>query len=338
MAKKKPRKTPPPPPDAGRPEGDAATPVDGHGHTGLIVAVTAATAARVAGSAFLPDVRLWGINHLAFLPIPTRVGLIALIALAFFPPIARGLYRAAIAALERAAAARRQPGAMVTLAAIAVASTVMFYGFRSATNLLGDGQLILQSFEAAEEGHDQVIMRSAGAIVAEEAIAPGATLLYYGAIQTLKPFKRTTVESMRLLNCALGGLFVFVVLLASASRAPGRETRLWLVILGFFSSSIMLFFGYIENYTAPLFFLLLYVIAAFRGLHRMGSPWLAAIPLACAIYAHIQCVLFVPSFVYLILWTKRRGLRDLMLRRWMPVFTAAAVAVVIAATLYPPVR
>jgi tetratricopeptide (TPR) repeat protein len=101
---------------------------------------------------------------------------------------------------------------------------------------------------------------------------------------------------------------------------------------------MLLFFGYIENYTAPLLFLLLFVIAGFRALHRMASPWVAGLPLLCAIYAHVQCVLFVPAFVYLILWTRLPGRHDLLLRRWMPVFTLATIAVVAGVTLYPPIR
>ncbi|MDH5271418.1 MAG: hypothetical protein OEY32_16000, partial [Candidatus Krumholzibacteria bacterium] len=185
MAKKKPRKTPSPPRDVDQTEAPLPAP-DGDGHAGLLVGITAATALVVAVAAFLPAVRLWGINHLAFLPLPFRIASLSLIALAFLPPVARGLYQGGATALERAAGLRTRPGAMVALVAIAVASTVVFYSFRSATNLLGDGQLIAQSFEAAEEGHDQVIMRSARAIVTEEGIAPGATLLYYGAIKTLK--------------------------------------------------------------------------------------------------------------------------------------------------------
>ena len=337
MAKKKPRKTPAPPPAADRPEDVAGLP-PGNGYVGVVMGATAATAALVAASAFLPGARLWGINHIAFLPLPARIAILALIALAFVPPVARALYRAALAGAERFAAKRRRQNLVIALVVVALASTATFYIFRSATNLLGDGQLIVQSFEAAEEGHDQVIMRNAHAIVTEENIAPGATLLYYGAIKTLKPLKRQPVDSMRILNCVLGGLFVFFTLFAASGRFMAPDSRVWLVILTLFSSSMLLFFGYIENYTAPFFFLLLYVIAGFRGLHRMASPWLAAIPLLCAIYSHVQCVLFVPSFVYLILWTKMRGRRELLLRRWMTVFTLSTIGVVAGVTLYAPIR
>ncbi|HEX5133404.1 MAG TPA: hypothetical protein VFX92_13085, partial [Candidatus Krumholzibacteria bacterium] len=287
MAKKKPRKAhPEAAPDAAAAEA-RSLPVDAG--TPVLVGVTLTTAALAAMASFLPATRLWGINHLAFLPAPVRIGALALLALMFVPGVAVALYRGALALGERAAGPRTH-ARTVTIVAIALAAVAAFHVFHSATNLLGDGQLIVQSFEAAEEGHDRVIMRSAHAIVTEESIAPGTTLLYYGAVKALKRFGRTPLDSMRALNCVLGGLFVVITLLAASSRSLARDVRVWMVILGFFSSSMLLFFGYIENYTAPYLFLLLYVIACFRALHRQGSAWLPILPLACAIYAHVQCV------------------------------------------------
>jgi hypothetical protein len=129
----------------------------------------------------------------------------------------------------------------------------VFWHFRVATNLLGDGQLIAQSFEAAEEGHNSVIMRSAHAIVTEETIAPGTTLLYYAAVKAnLRATKKDEpVRALRALNCLLGGVFVFLVLAAARAKLLGAEARVWMVVLTAFSCSMLLFFGYIENYTTP---------------------------------------------------------------------------------------
>ncbi len=342
MAKKrrKPLRTPPPDGGPDQPvEESADRPAPGANvHGRFIFALTVATVAGVAVSAFLPDARLWGVNHLAFLSSPFRLALIGVLVLSLIPGVSGALYRGLLAASGRVGAARPGRASTITIAVIAISSIALFYGLRSATNLLGDGQLIVQSFEAADEGHDQVIMRSAHAIATEETIAPGTTLLYYGVIKALKSSKLGLIDSMRLLNCILGGLFVFLTLLVASSRVLTREERVWLVILGLTSSSILLFFGYIENYTAPFFFLLLYVIMSFRAIHRRSSPWLAAIPLACAVYAHVQCVLFVPSFVYLILWAGFRSRRATLVRRWMPLFTLVAVAGVAGATLYAPIR
>jgi hypothetical protein len=296
------------------------------------------SAAIVAGASFLPAARLWGVNHLAFVPAPARAVALGLLLLTFVPTVARPLYRGALRLFERMAALRPS-AAWVLAASVTIVLVPAFWGLRSSTLLLGDGQLLVRSFEAAEEGHESVIMRSPKAIVTEERIAPGSTLLYYAATKvSTDKFKKTPLHGMRALNCILGGLFVLMLVRTAAGRFAGPEARLWLLVLTLFACSIELFFGYIENYTTPLLLLSFYVVLAFRALHNRGATWLPAIPLVLAVYAHIQCVLFVPSFVYLVLWKRARSRRAALLRYWMPSFSAAALVAVIVATGHPGIR
>ncbi len=294
-----------------------------------VVAAAALSVLAVIAASFFPDKRLWGWNHLAFLPSPFRHGAYALLVLAFVPPLARLLYRAALVASHQHAAARAPIGATITVI-VALLSVGVFYKFHVATNLLGDGQLIAQSFKAAEEGHDSVIMRSAHAIVTEETIAPGTTLIYYAAVQTGEKMKKDPVVSMRVLNCILGGIFVLFVLLTARAQSLGDEPRTWLVTLALFSCSILLFFGYIENYTAPYLFASIYVVSAFAALHRRVPLWLPLIPLAMACYAHIQSILLIPSYFYLVVWMRARGRRATFMRLWLPIFSAATVVVIVS--------
>src|SRR5262249_51785256 len=158
-----------------------------------------------------------------------------------------------------------------------------------------------RSFEAAEQGYEKGIMRSAHAIMNEEVIAPGTTLTYYAAVKTGKRFKQPPLNSMRALNCALGGLLIFLLGTIVTRNFARGELRLWLLLLALGSCSLELFFGYIENYTTPTLLLVLYVVLALRALHEHGRAWVAGIPLVMACYAHIQSILFLPSFVYLLI-------------------------------------
>jgi len=179
-------------------------------------------------------------------------------------------------------------------------------------------------------------MTSARAIASEEVIAPGTTLLYYGATKAATGvFKQTPLRGMRMLNCVLGGLLVLILALIATGTFAGGELRLWLVILALFSSSMELFFGYIENYTTPTLLLAVYVALALRAIHGRTAAWLALIPLAMAVYAHIQSILFVPSFAYLALWTWAPSRRAALLRFWTPSFTAVAIIGVILASAAP---
>ncbi len=306
-----------------------------HPRVGLLTGAAALSAALVVAASFLPGARLWGINHLAFVSPPARWAAIVVIALAFVPALARPAYRGLLGAAARLTGSNRR-AQLVILAAIAVAAVPGFGALRSSTLLLGDGQLIVRSFEAAEEGHDTVIMRSPRAIVNEDFIAPGTTLLYYGASKVATgPFKKTPLVGLQVFNCLLGGVFVFLLLVVATAASISPEHRTWLLWLGLFSCSIELFFGYVENYTAPFLLLFLYVVTAFRALHNRGPLWLPVVPLVLAAYAHVQSILFIPSFVYLVTWKRAGTRRGALLRLWTPLFGSVAMIGVAVCSAFP---
>ncbi len=293
-----------------------------------VVAAAAFSAAIVVVASFFPELRLWGVNHLAFLPRTFRHAAFAILVLSFVPWVARVVYGAALRAASKHASASRPVGIAVAVV-VALASVVTFYHYRVSTNLLGDGQLIAQSFKAAEEGHDSVIMRSVRAIVTEESIAPGSTLLYYSAVKAAARMNKPPTPAMRALNCLLGGVFVLLVLMVARAKSLGAEPRVWLVALSVFSCSMLLFFGYIENYTTPYLFSAIYAVTAFAALYRRVPLWLPVIPLVLASYAHIHSILLIPSYLYLVVWTRGRSRRAALMRYWLPVFTTATVVVIV---------
>ena len=138
------------------------------------VAAIVTTVIAVASS-FFPSLRLWGFNHLAYYPLASKILASAVLVIALVPAISRRM----AADVSRICEAIRSNDRRVTLVLIlvAVAFMTMFAAFHSATELLGDGQLIAQSFEAAEKGNPTVIMRSAQAILAEEQVACGDRLI-----------------------------------------------------------------------------------------------------------------------------------------------------------------
>jgi hypothetical protein len=304
-----------------------------------LVASALVSAALVTVAAFLPAERLWGINHLAFVPPTARFAAIGLILLAFIPVAAKPLYRGGIRLFDAIGFPRRGAVAWILIVAGMVAATSTFWTFRSSTLLLGDGQLLVRSFEAAEEGYQKVIMRSAKAIANEEMIAPGTTLSYYGAIKAgSKWFKQPPLNSMRGFNCLLGGLLILLLGTVVTGNFARGELRLWLLVLALASASMELFFGYIENYTTPTLLLAVYVVLAFRALHGRGPAWLSIVPLGMACYAHVQSILFVPSFVYLMLWTIAPSRRPALLRYWTTTFTALAIIGVMVAPVMVKMR
>jgi Tfp pilus assembly protein PilF len=305
-------------------------PIDALAATTPLVLSLAAVFALITAASFLPRAQLWGINHLAFYPLPARIAALALVAVAFVPPIARRLYAELLTLSKTLKNGGR--GVDIALTVIAVASVVMFMGLKVSTNLLGDGQLIAQSYDAAWEGNDSVIMRSTKAIVTEERIAPGATLLYYGTAKAVTAaFDKGPVWGIRLFTCMLGAFFVYILLSLLRGGPFSPEIRLWLMMLALFSVTMQLFFGYVENYAPLVFFGFLYVLAGFLVLHDRGKTWVAVLLLVVSIYMHIQAVLFAPSLVYLIAWRTARKRKAAVERYAGPVLTFVTVAVAFVA-------
>ena len=306
-------------------------PARGEGRlAGLLVVSVLAVFALVAVAAFLPRAQLWGINHLAFYPFPVRVIALALIAAAFLPAVSRRLY----AGMREVSRTIRHGGPRVDMAltAAAVGSVVLFTVFQTSTNLLGDGQLIAQSYEAAWEGNDTVIMRSTRAIVMEERIAPGATLMFYGAARAVDAaFERGPVWGIRLFVSMLGAFFFYAILILLRKGPFSPEIRLWLFVLAVFSTTNQLFFGYIENYAPLVFTGLLYVLAGFFVIHGQKRLWLAIVLFVVSFYTHIQAVLFGPSLVYLILWHSMPGRRASVERYAGPALTLLTITLAMVA-------
>lgn len=285
------------------------------------------TSLLVAAAAFLPQVRVWGLNHLAFYPLPLRLTLLGLVAVAFVPPVAGPLYAGLGAAVRWLGRGSESRGTTVAVVGGAVA-TALFVTFMTATNLLGDGQLIAQSFEAAHQGNPTVVMRSPGAILKEEKIAQGATLLYYWAgLWATNVFKQPgPVIGIRVFNCILGGLLIFL-LLRIVRRSPlPTDLKSWLLALGLFGTTLQLYFGYMENYAPLVFFMFLYVTIAFLVMHHSRPLWWAIVAWVVATYTHVSGMVFLPSLVFLCVWRLARGRRRAVVQR-LPVLLVLVMLV-----------
>ena len=108
----------------------------------------------VAVASFLPETRLWGVNHLAFYPVWLRIIALALILLGFLPRAGRAI-EIVFDRFTGTLAGRKR---LLSAFAVAVAAFVLFIVFASATELLGDGLYTANNIErAAKVEHDTFI-------------------------------------------------------------------------------------------------------------------------------------------------------------------------------------
>ena len=271
----------------------------------VLLAISAATVAAVATASFLPDARLWGINHLAFFPLPLRVVLLALVAICFVPSFARLLLEGFLSVTTWLTRPGRN--ATMILLALGIVAVGVFWLLRMGTPLLGDGHLLAKSYTAAQNGNDELIPSSMANILKAERIAVGTTMLNHWTGRWAHQLTGASwVNGWRFLYCLLGG--AFVLLLFSIVRSSGwtPTARLWLLTLPLFSAVMELFFGYVENYTPLTFFLMLYAASAVRVLQVRGSLLWPVLLLLLCIFLHVQALIFLPSLVFLVLWRTRK--------------------------------
>ena len=86
----------------------------------VLLVLSAATVVLFGVASFLPDERLWGLNHLAFFAMPLRLALLALVAICFIPPFARLLLEGFLSATSWLT----RPGRNTTITLLAVKRAV----------------------------------------------------------------------------------------------------------------------------------------------------------------------------------------------------------------------
>lgn len=295
-------------------------------HVRLPIVAAALTTLIVGVAAFLPATRLWGINHLAYYPVWIRLVALGIIAATFHPSVAHRFYAIALR-VPRWLRGRSRITSTALIIVISIASTAVFWSARVSTNLLGDGQLIAQSYEAAAKGSQAPVMRKISAIVKLEPIAKGVTIVYYGASKVAREwFGKSATKGLRFVICIAGAFVILIILLAVRNGTGSPHLDTWLLFLSVFSCAIQLFFGYIEMYPPLVLFLVIYVVTAIMTLHGRASAWLPLFVFLVSFAMHVQAILFLPSLLFLVAWRSSKERRSLIERIGVPVLVGATVA------------
>ncbi len=299
----------------------------------LLSASVVATLALVAVASWLPGERLWGVSHLAFYPTALRVVLLAVIAVLLFPPVGRRMYLLQVSIVERIRG--RQTGLGFAILAVSFATVFGFLKLKASTWLLGDGQVIANQL-AHLFSRPISIPFLASKIIENDPIAPGTQLMYVLSALAVRPFMGDDpANGIIVLNCVIGGAFVFLLLTIAFRSSFSTTQTYWLIGLALISGTIQLFFGYVENYGLVYFLGCLYVVLAIRALHG-HSVWLPLVILFVALASHIESVLFLPSYGFLLAWRFVRKGREGFLPRVAPTMVILVAAAALGAAVLTP--
>jgi tetratricopeptide (TPR) repeat protein len=295
----------------------------------------AATFALFAVASFLPEERLWGVNHLAFYSPHTRIVVLCVTGLFFLPPLATATWRALLWALRPFF--RGLEDGVNALALSGVVSFVIFAAFRSSTRLLGDGYLIISDITAAAQ-NNVVLGGYFQQVALHERGYPATAFLNFAASWTASRFGASPAGGVWILNCAIGAAVVVGLLAAVRRTGWPDSTKLAVTALALFSGAVELFFGYVEYYTPALALGALYVLTALGVLRGAGRVWTPGLVLAAGALFHVQALLLAPSYLWLVATVTVSRSRPSVGRRTAVAVGILTVAAVVAAGLTPGLR
>lgn len=291
----------------------------------LLYAALALVLVFLVVGAFLPDKRVWGFNHLAFYPAPVRLIAILLVALSFVPRIARSIHGRLVDIAGFLARATGRDS--IRLPAVCAAAFIIFLVFQSSTLLLGDGIYTATNIELGIQQRIG-IGEYARYVTPTEKIYPATNLLnYVSGYTAAKLFGADAVTGVRVVNAAIGALFVLVILLYVRRSRQDTTLKTLTVLTILTSGTVQLFFGYVEYYTPLALLATLYVLFAWRSLSERGDLWRAGVVLLAAVAFHVGAVLLVPSFIFVVLWATQQ---ERIARRLNTVVWSLAVVVLLA--------
>ncbi|MEX2089868.1 MAG: tetratricopeptide repeat protein, partial [Bacteroidota bacterium] len=268
-------------------------------------------------SLFPSSSRLWGINHLHFLPLEYLVAMGLCAALVLF------LNDTTLQFLgERCAGwlwPRETPRRNITHLTLSLVSVLLFWLFRSGTLLLGDGRILLNDVAVVRGDSDigELIL------LALQTRTPLSTFLYFLAAQIGKfGIGVEAKEMFQGLACIAGGIYVYAALRFVGWKMESWPARLLGVGLLLMNGATMLLFGYVEYYSLFFVSTFLYCVSAVRAMDSGKSAVLPFFFLVVTVALHGAGLLLLPSFLYVLL--KNHGSEPL--RRWLrPRFVLAGV-------------
>ncbi|SYZ74307.1 membrane hypothetical protein [Candidatus Zixiibacteriota bacterium] len=271
----------------------------------------------------LHNARLWGLNHLVFLPpgftiVYSILGILTL-GLIFIPAVrekGNAIFNFTASLLFES---RHKYLARVLVIVIA---GVTFSIFPMPTHFLGDGYQYLEN-----------IGSSSGTFVKWSEM--GVALIVLGLQSLIGPKSpENALLAFRIVAVLSGIITIWFYFLIAEIMSGDRTYRLIVFIISLLSGSLLLFFGYVEFY--PLLW------PAVTGFIYYGLKYIkkgAGLPgcltfLLGGLVIHLIMAVFIPSFAYLAIFTGKGAIIYRRLRKLVWVVILTAVAVCLAAVIY----
>jgi len=245
-------------------------------------------------SSFFPTARLWGLNHLAYFPVETRI-LLTVIFLLFLLPKTnskiQNLLKTPSDVIYRVTKGRAKKSWFVIFA---LASFPLFWILRTRTHFLGDSYQVISNLE---KGDFFVKWAELGEVLSR--------IYLYKLLNPILDIDGATLYELS--SCLLGVIFVFLVLLLADFLGRSKWEKLFLFLLIASMGSIQLFCGYAEHYSLSYMLMFAFVFFSVKYLKGEGKPFLPLLFFALAAFSHISAFYLLPSVFVLYLVGYQKG-------------------------------
>jgi tetratricopeptide (TPR) repeat protein len=262
-----------------------------------------------------PHSRLWGVNHLIFIPLPFTFIFIILAALTIGLPGISSLrnFNERLIEIFNRLFFDSPKRIIYRLTFIAVLG-LLFAFFPTKTFFLGDGYASLDNL--ASQTGTYIKWSERGIVYIQNAIQS-----LYGAKSLT-----TSLAAFRTISVLSGIIAIWFFFLISGIIGDDKLKRLTTFSVSLFSGILLLFFGYVENYPMLWIAYPAFIYFSLRYLkYQKGLLW-AGLSLLFGLSVHLLMAVFIPAFIYLI-FCRGKGLE--IYKRFKIVFwtilTVAAV-------------
>ncbi|MFZ5981201.1 MAG: tetratricopeptide repeat protein [Candidatus Zixiibacteriota bacterium] len=226
----------------------------------------------------------WGFNFWSLMNLAAALSLLLSALVLGTPFIADRIGRGAAVIVGSLMRSYRKIPVSINYIIVTLILAFLFYWFRSRALVYGDGYLILEYHTTLDKPFD----------FAANFMKPLVVLFHRTAYRLLSALIATSPENLLAMINVVGGVTAFWALYRTA-RLLGRESddRRFFLIGVLSCGSVVLFFGYIENYTWPLalgLWSLALTLGFMRGKNSIVSP---AITGVIAVGFHVFCLPFL---------------------------------------------
>ena len=235
---------------------------------------------------FFPEIRLWGINHLAYFPLWARIiftlsGLLILLPV-INSKVAQTLDRF-FSFLSKIFAGREVIGASL----LSLFFILLFWFVRTRTHFLGDGYTYLSQLESGNYLK-----------IKTEALEIFTHIYLYRFLNIF--FSPSTEFVYAGLSILAGAIFIFVLFFLMRTISHDGFDRFFVFTLFLFSGSTQLFLGYVEHYSLTYLCIFVYLYFSIRYLQGKVGIFPPILFCLVSVGLHLSSAILLPSLCFLL--------------------------------------